>query len=299
MAQQGTSSDLEADMNEFESAPAEEDVIEHLRAELAKVEPTPRSRIGEKFVLAALGSIPWVGGFLSAAANYKTEESSLRQDSLQSQWLEEHQRKIELLRATLVDIQQRFERLGPSIEERIQSDDYLSLVRKAFRTWDEADTEEKRRYIANIVTNAAGTRLCSDDVLRLFVDWLDLYHETHFAVIREIYQSPGATRYEIWSQIFGELPREDSAEADLFKLLIRDLSTGSVIRQERDVNQVGQFVRKKPPARRPATKATTTLESAFEGTKPYVLTELGKQFVHYTMNEVVTRIGSDAGEHSA
>ncbi len=32
-------------------------------------------------------------------------------------------------------------------------------------------------------------------------------------------------------------------------------------------------------------------ESAFEDTKPYVLTELGKQFVHYTMNEVVPRIG--------
>jgi hypothetical protein len=32
------------------------------------------------------------------------------------------------------------------------------------------------------------------------------------------------------------------------------------------------------------------MESAFEDTKPYVLTELGKQFVHYTMNEVVTRI---------
>jgi hypothetical protein len=32
------------------------------------------------------------------------------------------------------------------------------------------------------------------------------------------------------------------------------------------------------------------MESAFEDSKPYVLTELGKQFVHYTMNEVVTRI---------
>jgi hypothetical protein len=166
-------------------------------------------------------------------------------------------------------------------------------------TWKERCLEEKRRYIANIVTNSAGTRLCSDDVLRLFLDWLDLYHETHFAVIREIYQSPGATRYEIWSQIFGALPREDSAEADLFKLLIHDLSTGRVIRQERDVNQVGQFVRKQPSGRKPATKVPTTLESAFEGTKSYVLTELGKQFVHYTMSEVVTRIGSDADERSA
>ena len=29
-----------------------------------------------------------------------------------------------------------------------------------------------------------------------------------------------------------------------------------------------------------------------EGTKPYVLTDLGRQFVHYTMNEVVKRIAA-------
>lgn len=51
------------------------------------------------------------------------------------------------------------------------------------------------------------------------------------------------------TNLYGQTPREDSAEADLFKLLIRDLSTGGVIRQERDVNQLGQFVRKDRSAR--------------------------------------------------
>ena len=174
------------------------------------------------------------------------------------------------------------------IEERIQSDDYLLLVRKAFRTWDEADTEEKRKYIKNVVANSAGTRLCSDDVIRLFIDWLNLYHEAHFAVIREIYKNPEITRFEIWDSIYGELPREDSAEADLYRLLIRDLSMGGVIRQERATNQHGQFLRKKMPKRK--GPVSTTMESAFEETKPYVLTGLGQQFVHYTMNEVVKRI---------
>src|SRR5579863_9643129 len=94
--------------------------------------------------------------------------------------------------------------------------------------------------------------------------------------------------------LYGATLREDSAEADLFKLLMRDLSTGSVIRQERDVNQLGQFVRKRARHLRPG-QGPTTLESAFEDTKPYVLTELGKQFVHYTMNEVVTRIEGREG----
>lgn len=280
-------------MSDLSDRSQDEVIIEQLRTELAKSEPSRHKRIIVKFVLAALGSIPWVGGFLSAAASYKAEEGSLKQDSLQTQWLEEHHQKLGALRKTLEDIQTRFESFGATIEERIQSDEYLLLVRKAFRAWDEADTQEKRRYIANVITNAAGTRVCSDDVVRLFLDWLELYHEAHFAVIRGIYSNPGSSRFEIWSNLYGETPREDSAEADLFKLLIRDLSTGGVIRQERDVNHLGQFVRKTPQRRR-ATRPPTTLESAFEDTKPYVLTELGKQFVHYTMNEVVARIeGAD------
>ncbi len=269
----------------------EDDILNNLRNELAKAEPTKKRRIVEKFVLAALGSIPWVGGFLSAAANYKTEEGAIRQDSLQTQWLEEHQAKLISLRETLEEVQERFEALGEVIEDRIQSEEYLGLVRKAFRTWNDADTQEKRRYAANVVVGAAGTNVCSDDVVRLFLDWLELFHEAHFAVIREIYENPGTTRFDIWSDLYGQVPRDNSAEADLFKFLIRDLSTGGVIRQEKDVNQLGQYVRKRATKTRGV--APTTLETPFEGTKPYVLTELGKQFVHYTMSEVVTRIESN------
>lgn len=276
-------------MTESSSVSSEAAIIEHLRSELAKSEPTRRRRIIEMFVLAALGSIPWVGGFLSAAASYKINDGSLIQDSLQTQWLEEHHKKILQLRDTLEEVQARFEKLGSAIEDRLQSEEYLGLVRKAFRIWDAADTQEKRRYVANIVTNSAGTRVCSDDVVRLFLDWIERYHEVHFAVVREVFQNPGSTRFEIWTNLYGETLRDDSAEADLFKLLMHDLSVGHVLRQERDVNQLGQFVRK-TPRRTPRGGARTTIESAFEDSKAYVLTELGKQFVHYTMSEVVARI---------
>jgi hypothetical protein len=96
-----------------------------------------------------------------------------------------------------------------------------------------------------------------------------------------------------WTGLYGDIPREDSSSADLYKYLIRELSTGGVIRQERDINSVGQFVRRRPRnVRRGA--APTTMESAFEDTKPYVLTALGREFVHYTMNELVRRISSEA-----
>ncbi len=271
--------------------------VERLRAELEKATPSDRRRILEKFLLAALGSIPWVGGFLSAAASYKTEEPSLHANELQTRWLEEHEHKTEQLRADLAEISKRFENLGPQVDSRIQSEEYLALVRRAFRVWDRADTEEKRGYVRNLVANAAGTRICSDDVLRLFIDWLDTYHEVHFSVIREIYKQQRTSRFLIWDSIYGELPREDSAEADLFRLLIRDLSTGGVIRQERETNLAGQFLRKKVPRRH--GNLPSTLESAFEENKIYVLTELGKQFVHYTMNEVVRRLPDVASGDSS
>jgi hypothetical protein len=265
--------------------------IETIRQELAKASSSTKRRIFEKFFLAALGSIPWVGGFLSAAADLKFEENDIKENDLQTQWLEEHTRKLERLSAILNDIASRFESLGEQIDARIQSEEYLNLVRRAFRAWDKADTEEKRKYVANLVANAAGTTLTSDDVVRLFIDWLDTYHEAHFAVIRTIYQQPGSTRYAIWEAIHGAMPREDSAEADLFRMLIRDLSTGGVIRQERATTANGEFLRRPHP--RKVGPAATTMESAFEDTKPYVLTELGKQFVHYTMSDVVPRIGME------
>ncbi|KVG31170.1 hypothetical protein [Burkholderia diffusa] len=263
--------------------------VDHIRTELEKLNPSTKRRILEKFALAALGSIPWVGGFISALASVKTDEAGLKTANLQKQWLEEHQAKMETLSATMQDIGRRFEAIGDEIDARLGSEEYLDIVRKAFRAWDKADTDEKRRYVANLVTNAAGTRLCSDDVVRLFIDWLDTYHESHLAVIREVFSNPGSTRFDIWTAIYGDLVREDSAEADLYKLLIRDLSTGGVIRQARDTNTDGQFLRKQT-VRKPPGPASATVESAFECSKQYVLTELGKQFVHYSMNEVVQRV---------
>jgi hypothetical protein len=268
-----------------------EGLATEFESEIARLSPSTRRRIIEKFVLAALGSIPWVGGFIAAAATLETEAGELRQSALQSEWLKEHERKIGELRRTLAEIDTRFQSLGETIDERLQSQEYLDLVRKAFRLWDAAETAEKRAYAANVVVNSAGTRVCSDDVVRLFLDWLTVYHESHFAVIREIFKTPAITRYEIWTTLYGELPREDSPDADLYRLLIRDLSTGGVIRQERETDSAGHFLRK--PRRRRPGGMLTTMESAFEDTKPYVLTALGQQFVHYTMNEVVGRLSKD------
>jgi hypothetical protein len=200
-----------------------------------------------------------------------------------------HQQRFQELRATLEEMLTRIENLGEEVFDRLESTEYLGLIRKTFRQWDQADTQEKRKLLVQLITNAAGLRVCSDDILRLFLDWIDTYHEAHFAVIREIYKHPGPTRYDIWVAVYGEnIPRDDSAEADLYKMLIGDLSLGRVIRQPRESDTMGRY-HKRPSRPKPAFK-TTRLESPFEDTKQYVLTELGSQFVHYTMTELVTRL---------
>jgi hypothetical protein len=282
------------DEEESKLLASEDHVIDSLRAELEKAEPSKRARILEKVFLAALSVIPWVGGVLSAAETYRTDEGSIRMNKIQTQWLVEHQKKIALLAHTLQEMGARLNGLGEEIDERIESEEYLALVRKAFRIWDESDTEEKRRLLSNVLTNAAGIRICSDDVLRIFLDWIRMYSEVHFAIMRGVYKNPGSTRYDIWVDMYGEeTPREDSSQADLYRYLIRELSTGGVIRQPRNTNAAGEYLRKRPQ-RTPKGSAPVTMESTFEHTKPYVLTELGKEFVHYTMNEIVGRLSSES-----
>jgi len=243
-----------------------------------------------RFVIAALSSIPWIGGLLGASAALHAEEEQGRVNSLLAQWIDEHRQKAADLEATLAAIVSRLEELGPDAEARLDEPGYLDLVRQGFRAWDEATTREKREIIRRLLTNAGGTRLCSDDVVRLFLHWIRDYDDVHFRIIRAIYRAKSITRQRIWTDIGNGRVREDSAEADLFRLLISDLSIGRVIRQHREVTGDGQFLSKRGEGRGRAT--SDVLESAFEDTKRYELTNLGRQFVHYALDEVVPRIGT-------
>jgi hypothetical protein len=113
--------------------------------------------------------------------------------------------------------------------------------------------------------------------------------------MKQIYKHPNITRGQLWANIHGSRPREDSSEADLFRYLIRDLSTGGVIRQPRETDAQGQFLKKETRGQSHQT-ASRVMESAFEDTKPYVLTELGKKFVHYVMDDVAPQLGSTGTE---
>ena len=267
--------------------PIDLDSIDKIRLELAKIDDSGKKARITRFLISALSSIPWVGGFMGATSSLMGEKEQSKINDLQKLWIEEHQKKSEELATTLFEIISKLESLGGEVQERMGTESYLTLIRKGFKEWDNSETQQKREYIKNLLTNACGTRLSTDNLIRLFIDWIKNYHETHFLIIKEIYQLKGISRGEIWDKYNDSRPRENSVEADLFKMLIRDLSIGGIIRQHKPTNAVGDFVK---PMRK--KRLGTNYKSAFDDSEPYELTELGEQFVHYTMEDLAPQIES-------
>ncbi len=249
-----------------------------------------------RFALACLGGIPFAGGAFGGAAGAWAEKEQARLNKLFQAWLKLQEEELKEIGITLVEVMARLDAEDPVVQERIESPEYLSLVRKCFRDWSAAESEEKRKYVRNLLTNAAACRLTSDDVLRLFVQWINDYSEAHFAVIKDVYQNRHTTRRSTWQRIHGANVREDSAEADLFKLLYRDLSTGGILRIHRPTDMAGNFLKKPAKGKRIGQSKSHVMKSAFEGDSPYELTKLGEQFIHYTMNEIVPKIQYAASE---
>jgi hypothetical protein len=240
-----------------------------------------------RFALACLGGVPIAGGAFGGAAGAWSEAEQDHYNKVFASWLRLQEDELKEIGQTIAEILSRLNLNDENIQKRIESPEYLSLIKKCFRDWSAAESEQKRVFVRNLLTNAAVHRLCSDDVVRMFIKWIDIYAEAHFAVIRFVYQHVGCTRREIWEGIYGTSVREDSAEADLFKLLIHDLSTGHVIRQHREKDYYGNYLKRPTKPRGPASPTVT---SAFDDDKPYELTELGVQFSRYTMEGVMPSI---------
>src|SRR6266478_891916 len=96
-------------------------VVESIKAEIELSTPSRRQRIFEAVALAALGSIPWVGGVIAAAASvaasYRDGESQGQRDDLLKEWLQEHQEKLQKLRVTLEEMVLRLEGFGEEVDE--------------------------------------------------------------------------------------------------------------------------------------------------------------------------------------
>jgi hypothetical protein len=67
-------------------------VVESIKAEIELSTPSRRRRIFEAIALAALASIPWVGGVIAAPSKaigqYRDGESQSQRDELLTEWLQ-------------------------------------------------------------------------------------------------------------------------------------------------------------------------------------------------------------------
>jgi hypothetical protein len=244
---------------------------------------------------AASGAIPLAGGLLSAAASAWSERDQGKINDFLHHMMEMLAAEMREKEKTILEITARIDMQDEKISERIKSPAYQALLRKAFRDWAGTESEEKRIFIRNILTNAAASTMASDDVVKLFLEWIKDYSELHFAVIGAIYNSAGITRGGVWRKLGRQPVREDSSDADLFRLIFRDLSTGGIARQHRETDYNGQFLTKRKA--QPVPKGTVkVMKSAFDEEEQYELTALGDQFIHYAMTDLPLKIEYDAPE---
>jgi len=255
------------------------------------LEGSPVAKIVRGGMQVASGLVPFAGGLLSAAAGAWSENEQKKVNSFFQEWIKMLEDEIREKERTILEIVTRLDIHDEEISERMRSSEYQSLLKKTFREWAGAESEEKRQYIRNILSNAAATKVASDDVVRLFIDWLKKYSEMHFHIIAAVYNSSGITRANIWTKIGKEPVREDSADAGLYRLIIRELNMGGIIRQHRQKDAQGNFYGKVPQKRaKTGYMGPKQMESAFDENDQYELSELGQQFVHYAMTDLPLKI---------
>ena len=84
---------------------------DEVRRDLARLN---ESRFGRyaRFVLAALSSLPWVGGLIGASAALHGEREQEKVNSLQRKWLEEHSERLHDVAGAIDEVVGRLDQFG-------------------------------------------------------------------------------------------------------------------------------------------------------------------------------------------
>ena len=89
------------------------------------------------------GAVPFVGGVLSAAVGAWSEQEQAKVNRFFEQWVKMLQDEIREKEATIIEIMARLDLQDERIAARIESREYQSLLKKTFREWSGAESEEK------------------------------------------------------------------------------------------------------------------------------------------------------------
>jgi hypothetical protein len=140
--------------------------------------------------------------------------------------------------------------------------------------------------IRRLLSHAAEMPDPDYNLFNLFFDWLSRYNELHFRFIRSLKEQGTATKLQIWEGMGGSRVRDDSAEADVFGCLFKDLNLGHIVRKAGGRDSSGRRVRAKAVKRN-----SPYLKSVLDDIDPQELTAVGELFTHYAMSELTPKLG--------
>lgn len=158
---------------------------------------------GSKSAKIARGALQAVGGVLSVIAGAWSEGDQEKVNRFFEHWVRMLYDELKEKQETIIEIMimARLDLQAEVISQRVESKGYQALVKKTFREWSGAESDQNRVYIRNILSNAAASSVSSEDVVRMYIDWINQYFELHFQVIGGIYNAGGITRGEIWKKL--------------------------------------------------------------------------------------------------
>ncbi len=90
-----------------------------------------------QFALACIGGVAGAAGGAWSGAEQK------KYNKIFASWLKLQEEEIKEIGITLSEVMIRLDVNDSKVEERVQSPEYLSLVKKCFRDWSAAESEEK------------------------------------------------------------------------------------------------------------------------------------------------------------
>src|ERR1022692_782083 len=87
-----------------------------------------------RFALACLGAIPGIGGAIAGIAGTWSEEEQAEFNQIFSAWLKLQEDEIREIGMTIFEVMARLDKNDEEVRKRVESPEYLRLVKKCFRS---------------------------------------------------------------------------------------------------------------------------------------------------------------------
>lgn len=89
------------------------------------------------------GAIPFVGGILAAGAAFWSEAEQENVNNVLRQWIQMLEDELREKGKTIAEVIARLDMNDKTISDRIESTEYQSILKKAFRNWSSIDFGRK------------------------------------------------------------------------------------------------------------------------------------------------------------